>query len=300
MDSVNRLLFGVSMQWPAPVWNPVGLALAAETFGFDFVSTNDHMHAGSSTGGQARASLESWTLMTWIGALTSHIKLGVCASCLAFRPPIILAKMAESLDRLSNGRLFLGLGAGSGGPDGSEMYRLGLLERTPREQLVAVREAVSVIRAAWSQPDVEFSGDAFEVRGANLEPKASRQIPIWLGATQPRALALTGQIADGWLASSFGYTLDEACSKRRVVRQAAVDAGRNPDALWFAYHASFSIGQGSAVLSGGVKEVADRLTAVVRNGFNAPHLQPVDDHVRQIEILAKEVIPEVRANVGKH
>jgi len=290
------------MQWPAPAWDPVGLAQAADRLGLDLVTTNDHIHAGNSHA-QPRAAFESWTLLTWIGALTRRVNLAVCASCVAFRPPIVLAKMAESLDRLTHGRLVLGLGAGSGGPDGREMTTLGLAVSDPAGQLASLREAVEVIRAAWTRPDVDYHGSVFQLHGANLEPKAARQIPIWLGATGPRALALAGRIADGWLASAWGYSLQEAVEKRAMVRQAAIDAGRDPDAIACAYHVSFSVGSTDSsgqrgMLSGTAREVANRVVEIVRSGFDAPHLQPVGDQARQVEILASEVIPEVKLQLG--
>jgi alkanesulfonate monooxygenase SsuD/methylene tetrahydromethanopterin reductase-like flavin-dependent oxidoreductase (luciferase family) len=290
------------MQWPAPARNPVALAQAAERLGFDLVSTNDHIHAGLSDR-QPRPAYESWTLMTWIGAATSRVKLAVCATCLAFRPPIVIAKMTESLDRLTNGRLVLGLGAGSGGPDGLELSRLGLPVRKPADQLTALAEAVEIIRAAWARPDVEYTGEIFHLDGANLEPKADHQIPIWLGAMRPKALALAGRVADGWLASSFDYSLAEASAKRDLVRHAAMDAGRDPDTISCAYHASFAISEAvpstaHGVLSGSARDIAERLTEIVQAGFNAPHLQPLVDHARQVEILAREVIPEVKMKLG--
>jgi alkanesulfonate monooxygenase SsuD/methylene tetrahydromethanopterin reductase-like flavin-dependent oxidoreductase (luciferase family) len=297
------LLFGVSMQWPAPSGEPVAVARLAEDLGFDFVSTNDHIHAGKSSA-RPRPAYESWTLMTWIAASTRRVSLAVCATCLAFRPPVVLAKMAESLDRLSGGRLFLGLGACSGGPDGMELDTLGMPAWSARQQVTGLGEAVGIIRAVWQQSDVAYAGECFRLNGANLEPKAARTIPIWLGATRPRALALTGRVANGWLASSFGYTLAEARRKRALVRDAAADAGRDPDDVTCVYHAPFSVGATNSgslregVLTGDVREITGRLADIIASGFNAPHLYPLTDPLRQIEVLARDIIPEVRLQLG--
>lgn len=85
--------------------DPVGDALKAEAVGFDFVSANDHFHA---TGPRH----ELWTLMAWIAASTSRIKVASRVLGVPFRNPAVVAKMAETFDRLSDGRLILGLGAG--------------------------------------------------------------------------------------------------------------------------------------------------------------------------------------------
>src|SRR5262245_53986780 len=101
--------------------DPVAEARLAEDLGFDLVSIWDHPHGD-------RPSFETWTLLTWIAARTRRV--GLCTNVLGlpFRPPALTAKMAETLDRLSDGRVTLGLGAGG---NDREIAALGAQSRTP-------------------------------------------------------------------------------------------------------------------------------------------------------------------------
>ncbi|MGH2651238.1 MAG: LLM class flavin-dependent oxidoreductase, partial [Actinomycetota bacterium] len=85
--------------------DPVGEARHAEELGFDLVTLWDHLYG-------TRPSYETWTLLTWMAASTSRISVGTNVLGLPYRNPVVIAKMAETLDRLSGGRLILGLGAG--------------------------------------------------------------------------------------------------------------------------------------------------------------------------------------------
>lgn len=138
----------------------------------------------------------------------------------------MLAKQAETLDRVSGGRFVLGLGAG--GYD-HEFSAFGLTVRTPGEKIRAQREAVAILRGLWSQPSTTLRGTEFSVTDARIEPRPAHPIPIWLGSYGPRALELTGQIADGWLPRSAASI---SRGRRRCGRPCAtaVAAGRDPDA----------------------------------------------------------------------
>ena len=103
--------------------DPVADAVRAEELGFDFVSVSDHLHGTHPT-------FETWTLLTWIAAATTRIGVVSNVLGLPYRSPAVLAKMAETLDRMSGGRFVLGLGAG--GMD-AEFAGFGLPVRTPGE-----------------------------------------------------------------------------------------------------------------------------------------------------------------------
>jgi alkanesulfonate monooxygenase SsuD/methylene tetrahydromethanopterin reductase-like flavin-dependent oxidoreductase (luciferase family) len=86
------------------------------------------------------------------------------------------------------------------------------------QQVSALGEAVELIRELWSKPDVTFEGEHFQLRRARIEPRPARRIPIWLGTYGPRALRLTGALADGWLPSLPGLELEQAIAMRTTVR----------------------------------------------------------------------------------
>jgi alkanesulfonate monooxygenase SsuD/methylene tetrahydromethanopterin reductase-like flavin-dependent oxidoreductase (luciferase family) len=194
------MLFGVDI--PATEPDPAAAALHAEALGFDFVSTADHPGIAGTH--------EVWTMLTWIAARTTRIRVATRVLGVPFRNPALTGKMAATLDRLSSGRLILGLGGGSGD---DEMRAFGIAVPTPREKVDGMEAAVEVIRA-------DFGG------------------PIWLGTFGPRALAATGRVADGWI-PSLGYAPDEELPRmrERVVR-AAREAGRDPAAITYALNLS--------------------------------------------------------------
>src|SRR5437867_5920593 len=105
---MTELLFGLNVSTSAvPEADPVAQARRAEELGFDFVSANDHPSGTTPT-------FELWTMLAWIAAATSRIRVASRVLGVPYRPPAMVAKMAETLDRLSGGRLILGMGGGSG------------------------------------------------------------------------------------------------------------------------------------------------------------------------------------------
>src|SRR5687768_6943890 len=164
--------------------DPVAAAKRAEELGFDFVSSNDHLHGSSPNN-------ETWTMLSWMAAATSRIHLASRVLATPYRHPAVLAKMAETFDRLSGGRLILGIG---GGYSDEEFRAFGLGERSPRDKVDGLEEAVRIVRGLWSEPGFTFDGRLYRTEDARLEPKPERPIPIWLGTYGERALAVTGRL----------------------------------------------------------------------------------------------------------
>lgn len=285
------LQFGVNVSTSADDGaDPVGDARRAEELGFDFVSSSDHP-------GGSSPSFETWTMLSWIAASTSRIRIATRVLGVPYRPPPLVAKMAATLDRLSGGRLILGLGGGSG-DDEFRMFGLGV--PSPREKTEGLEEAVTIIRGLWSEPRFTFDGRRYHTDGAELEPKPDRRIPIWLGTFAPRALAVTGRLADGWI-PSLGYAPpDEVVVMRERVLQAARDAGRDPSEITCAYNVEVRVDGGAgddpSVVSGTPEQVSERLADFVELGFSALNFMPSGpDYGEQVERLAGEVIPAVRS-----
>ena len=113
-----------------------------------------------------------------------------------FRRPALVAKAAESLQRLSGGRLILGLGAGY---SDAEIRAAGGSGLAPGAKMDGLEDAIAIMRGAWAQNAVSYHGRVYSVDDLDLEPKPAEPIPIWLGAVGPRGLALTGRLADGWI-----------------------------------------------------------------------------------------------------
>jgi alkanesulfonate monooxygenase SsuD/methylene tetrahydromethanopterin reductase-like flavin-dependent oxidoreductase (luciferase family) len=218
--------------------------------------------------------------------------------CGPLRLPALTAKMAETLQRLSNGRLILGLGAGS---SDQEMHSFGIDPPTAGAKVTGLEESVRIIQALWTEPAVTFAGRLHRVNDARIEPKPDQPIPVWLGAFGDRALDLTGRLADGWI-PSYGYAPPQVVVVMRdKVLAAAETAGRDPGAVTCAYHLEARVGTAvpsSEVVSGSVAQVTDQLIALVALGFTAFSVSLVGPGRHdQAAALAHEVMPAVRAAV---
>jgi alkanesulfonate monooxygenase SsuD/methylene tetrahydromethanopterin reductase-like flavin-dependent oxidoreductase (luciferase family) len=288
----TKLQFGLNVPTSAaPGADPVALAKRAEDLGFDFVSANDHP-------GGAAPTFEVWTMLSWIAASTSRIKVATRVLGVPYRPPAMVAKMAESLDRLSGGRLILGLG---GGASDEEFRSFGLRVPTPREKVEGLEEAIRIAHGLWSEQIFTFDGRHYRTEGATLEPKPDHRIPIWLGTYGPRALAVTGRLADGWIPTYELAPPERIPEMRDTILKAAEDVGRDPEKVTLVYNLDIQIGEGANappyVLSGQQEDVTERLMSFVRLGFTAMNFAPAGpDADEQIERLGKEVIPTLRSS----
>jgi alkanesulfonate monooxygenase SsuD/methylene tetrahydromethanopterin reductase-like flavin-dependent oxidoreductase (luciferase family) len=290
---VAALEFGINIPTSAEAGDdPIAAARRAEQLGFDFISSSDHPCGDTPT-------FETWTMLAWIAASTSRIRIATRVLGMPYRSPAMVAKMAETFDRLSRGRLILGLGGGSADP---EFRAFGLGERSPKEKTDGLEEGVRIIRGLWSEPRFSFAGGMYRTEAAELEPKPARRIPIWLGTFAPRALAVTGRLADGWI-PSLGYAPpNEVIVMRERVLAAARTAGRDPSEITCAYNVGVRVGVGGeagpSVVSGEPDAVAAELASFLRLGFSALNFMPSGpDWPEQAERLATEVVPAVRAAV---
>jgi alkanesulfonate monooxygenase SsuD/methylene tetrahydromethanopterin reductase-like flavin-dependent oxidoreductase (luciferase family) len=291
---VTSVLFGLNLSTSAaPGADPVRDARTAERLGFDFLSASDHPCGTAPT-------YETWTMLAWAAAATTRIRVATRVLGVPYRPPAVVAKMAETLDRLSGGRLILGLG---GGYSDEEFRAFGLAVPSPRDKVDGLAEAIAITRGLWSQPRFTYRGRVYGTFAADLEPKPDHRIPIWLGTYGRRALALTGRLADGWIPSLGFAPPDQVRMLRDRVLAAAAAAGRDPDELTYAYNVEVRVderpGDTPSVVTGPADAVTEQLVGFVGLGFTALNLLPVGpDTAEQVERLAREVVPAVRAALG--
>ena len=286
---MTPLRFGVNVGTSTePADHPVRLAQVAEDSGFDFVSASDHPYG-------ANPCFETATLLTWILARTQRVSVLSRVFGLPLRNQAMLAKTAESMQRLSEGRLILG--HGSGGSE-DEFQSIGIARATPGERLAALEEGVRVMRALWDGDAVTFHGRHHRLDGAQMRPRPQHPIPIWLGTFGPRALELTGRLADGWI-PSLGYRpTSELPHMLQVVRTSAEVAGRDPDSLTYALNTGLEIGgdpDGSRV-AGTPDQIAEQLLDFVAMGFTAFNFIVVSaDPAEAIHRLETEIVAPMRA-----
>ncbi len=220
-DYGHPLEFGTFV---TPVNDPperaVELAVLSEDLGYDVVTFQDHPYQP--------AFHDTWTLMAWTAARTSRIRVSANVHNLPLRHPAVLARSIASLDLLSSGRIDLGIGTGG---FADAVAAMGGPRRTPGESIVALGEALRIIRGIWDAGErapLRVEGEHYRVAGAKRGPAPSRDIPIWIGAYKPRMLRLVARDGDGWL-PSLPYLPDGGLTDGNATLDAeATRVGRDP------------------------------------------------------------------------
>ena len=170
----------------------VARAHAAEAAGFVGITGMDHLSPPMADG---QPMYEAIVTTTWLAAHTERIRVGSLVLCDAFRLPALLAKQAVSIDHASGGRFELGIGWGSV-PAEFAVYGVG--SDRPRDRVERLRESLEVIRALWAGEVVEHDGAHHQLHGARQEPRPLGRIPIVIGGSGPKTLALVREHADWW------------------------------------------------------------------------------------------------------
>jgi len=177
------------------------VATEAERLGFDSVWSTDHLMV---TGSPHDAILECWTTVSALVAVTRKIRLGTLVLCNSFRHPSVLAKMAATLDFVSDGRLDFGIGAGWYRPE-YEAYGIPFLKASIR--IAQLAESLEIIKRMWLQEKTTFQGQHYGVKEAVCNPKPVQRPhpPIWVGVMigRRRMFDIIARHADGWTISSL-------------------------------------------------------------------------------------------------
>jgi probable F420-dependent oxidoreductase len=207
----------------APTFEDVAaVARAAEVGGLDSAWLADHLFYRAPDGREYGLH-EAWTLLAGVAARTSRIELGTMVLCTSFRNPVLTAKMAATLDVVSNGRLILGLGCGWHEP---EYAAMGL----PFAARVAnFEEQLQVIRRLLDGGRVTFDGEHVRVRDAVLLPPPTRRVPILVAARKARMLRLTARWADAWNTAWYGLPDDRLRAAIAAFDAALAETERSPE-----------------------------------------------------------------------
>jgi alkanesulfonate monooxygenase SsuD/methylene tetrahydromethanopterin reductase-like flavin-dependent oxidoreductase (luciferase family) len=268
------------------------LTAYAEAAGLDLIGIQDHPYQ--------RRFLDTWTLLTSLAVRTARLTFFPDVANLPLRNPAVLAKSVASLDIITGGRIQLGLGAGA---FWEAIAAMGGPYLSKGESVQALTEAIAVIRAMWSdERSVRVPGAFHSLSGARPGPAPQHQPGIWLGAKGPRMLALTGQLADGWLPSAAWAPPEFLTEAGKRIDNAAMTADRDPAAVRRIYNVSGTItdnGVDHGFLEGPPTRWIDDLSALHRDQrIDAFVFWPTEgDPVEQIHRYAELVAPAVRANV---
>jgi alkanesulfonate monooxygenase SsuD/methylene tetrahydromethanopterin reductase-like flavin-dependent oxidoreductase (luciferase family) len=232
----------------------VRIAGLVERHGFEGLFRSDHYLA---TIRSDSGSLDAWTTLAGLAAVTERIRLGTLVSPSTFRHPSVLARMAVTVDHISEGRLDVGMGAGwferehaaNGFP---------FLDARARFELFA--EQVEVVVRSWTEASFEHDGPAYRLEDQTALPRPLQMPhpPLVLGGTvRPRFAALAARFANE--VNTLGAPNDELRERRARLVRACDEASRDPASLGFSLMTACFVGRDSA-------EVLDRIAAFLALG----------------------------------
>ena len=219
---------------------------------------------------------EAWTTLAGLAASIPRIRLGTLVTGNTYRHPTVLAKMAATIDHISGGRLVLGLGSGW---QENEHQKYGIPFHTVNGRLKRLEEACQIIKSLFSEDNVTFKGQFYELDQAPLEPKPIQTpLPLLIGGGGEKVtLKITAQYADEWNVWGTVETLDQ---KMQILDQHCETVGRDPNeikrtavALLFlsddkAFIKKMTSNAAMQTIAGNVTELRDIIAAYQDIGVN--------------------------------
>jgi alkanesulfonate monooxygenase SsuD/methylene tetrahydromethanopterin reductase-like flavin-dependent oxidoreductase (luciferase family) len=262
-----------SLAGKTPGWeNIAAFARQAEDLGFDSLWVPDHLLLRWEE--RTRGIWECWSLLAALAALTHRVELGPLVTPAGLRHPALLAKMAAAVDEISGGRLVLGLGAGTAGPEDTA-FGFPTDHRVDRFE-----EALRIIQSLLRTGHVDFDETYYQVRDYELGPRGPRPggPPIMVGAKGPRMLRLAATYADLWNAEGPLRRPADFAPLRAAADAACAEAGRDPATLGrtASVVVSLPVAQGQGTQGGQAEptspqEIAETLRGYAREGLS--HVQ---------------------------
>ena len=261
--------FGFGLPTRGPMATPQNLARLAhqgEELGFAIISVSDHIiipkaiastypynESGTFAGSPTGECLEQLSLLSFLVGVTSSAKLLTSVMVLPHRPPVLTAKMLATIDVLSNGRLIVGCGVGwmreefeaIGAPAYDERGTVG-------------DEYIRAFKELWTSDNPTFEGKYCRFANVAFAPKPLQKPhpPIWTGGESPVALRRAGRLANAWypIGSNPRFpvvTPEQFADYATTVKHRALESGRDPSALSFAYSTNWYTDQQALTLPNG-------------------------------------------------
>lgn len=211
--------------WPAPsqpYTDVLELAQHVEKTGWDGLWYADHFMPNAED--TSAPHQEAWTTLSAIGAVVPRIRIGTLVIGNTYRHPAVLAKMAATLDHITNGRVVLGIGSGW---QENEHIAYGIPFYTVAERLRRLDEACHVIRSLFTHASSDFDGEYYQLKQAALEPKpVQKPLPLLIGGGGEKVtLKITAKYADEWNVWGDVARLRE---KMAILDAHCADIDRNP------------------------------------------------------------------------
>jgi F420-dependent oxidoreductase-like protein len=204
------------------------LILIAENAGFDSFWVMDHFHQIKFVGSPEEPMLESWTTISALAGMTTKIKLGTLVTGIVYRHPAILAKISATLDVLSKGRLFMGIGAAW---NQEESFAYGIPFPPTKERLLRLEEVIQIILKMWTKSTATFNGKYYQIKDAYCNPKPIQKPhpPIMVGGGGERnTLRIVAKYADA--CNLFG-SIETIKRKLSILKEHCKNVGRDYDSI---------------------------------------------------------------------
>jgi F420-dependent oxidoreductase-like protein len=234
------------------------LAAYADGSAWDSLWVYDHFHTVPMPTGEA--THEAWSLMSAYAATTARIKLGQMCTAMSYRNPVYLAKVAATADIISGGRIQMGIG---GGWYEHEWRAYGYGFPSARVRLARLDEGVQIMRGAWRDGEVSFSGKEYQVDGAIVKPKPLQDngIPLWIaGGGEKVTLRIAAKYAQY---TNFTPEPDAFVHKSEVLAQHCRDVGTDFDAIVRSVNVTALLGTSDADVEDRLARIRDRMVGYV-------------------------------------
>jgi probable F420-dependent oxidoreductase len=243
-----------------------------------------------------RPFLDSFTCLAFLAGCTEKITLGISVLVLPYRHPLYWARVAASIERLSKGRLIMGIGVGW---MEEEFAALGV---PFKERGKMTDEQLEIISKLWSEEHISFNGKFYRFQDVAFYPKPIQQprIPIWVGGEGLAAQRRAARYGDAWFPYYVTITPKELRAGYDNVRRMAAESGRDPDEVRFTccYQIEVTrdpVPQDETHLRGTPEQLVEALQVYHEIGVEHLALQFMvprwPDRVEQIERFALEVMP---------
>jgi F420-dependent oxidoreductase-like protein len=256
----------------------------ADDAGFDHLWGFDHLAPIFTD--EDEDVLEGMTLLAAMAEATSRVRIGLLVTANTYRHPALVAKMATTIDHLSDGRLEFGIGA-SGAE--AEHTMLGIPFGSASERIRQLDEALTVVRSLWTDDRTTFAGRHYHLTDAVSLPKPVQRPcpPIWVGgAGEQLTLRVVARHADVW--NVIG-SVEEAARKASILDEHCTEVGRDPAAVRRSVQPRFDHAEPNRMV--------DLLHEYRAAGFtdNVVYVPPGTDPVRAATIAAEQVLPHFAA-----
>jgi probable F420-dependent oxidoreductase len=198
----------------------------ADEAGFDHVWPFDHLIA---LGNDPTAPIfDGWTVLGAMAAITRRVRMGLNVTGNLYRHPGLMAKIAVTVDHLSNGRLEFGIGTGWNEP---EFAQFALPFPSAGDRVSMLDESLNAMKLLWKEPRASFEGRFYQLKDAIAEPKPVQhpRPPIWIGSKGARMLRLTARHADVWHSNAGSF--EESVALSKALDDDCRKAGREPGAV---------------------------------------------------------------------